>query len=55
MMTINGGRAMGASVVRSRNAFKRNLARFVTVFLAAPASSSSPRIRRAKLTAEEVS
>ena len=55
MTTINGGGAMCAPVVRSRNVLKRNLARFAAVFLAAAASSSSCRIRRAKLTAVEVS
>src|SRR6266478_5786464 len=35
MMTINGGRAMSAPVVRSRNVLKRNLTRFAAVLLAA--------------------
>src|SRR6266852_4861558 len=35
MMTINGGRAMSAPVVRSRNVFKRNSMRFAAALLAA--------------------
>src|SRR5260370_33740039 len=38
MMTINGGRAMSAPVVRSRNVLKRKSMRFAAALLAALAS-----------------